>query len=112
MIEKIKDKVSNPYLKSNFTLPNIANFFANFISGNEYLNNLQVKENSQFKKAEVAETLTVKKLAKVKTLEFTNLQSKVMNITNNEIIFDPDTLLRMKNSKIVRLCIISIRLSK
>ena len=94
--------MSNPYLKANFTLPNIANFFANFISGNEYLNNLQVKDNSQFKKVEVSESLNVKKNSKINNLEFTNLRSKVVNITQNEIVFDPDTVLKMKNSKIVR----------
>ena len=93
--------MSNPYLKANFTLPNIANFFANFISGNEYLNNLQVKEDSRFKKVEVTDSLSVKKKAKINDLEFNNLRSNVMNITENEIVFDPDTKLRMKNSKIV-----------
>ena len=93
--------MSNPYLKANFTLPNIANFFANFISGNEYLNNLQVKEDSRFKKVEVTDSLSVKKKAKIIDLEFNNLRSNVMNITENEIVFDPDTKLRMKNSKIV-----------
>ena len=66
------------------------------------MNNLQVKEESRFKKVEISENLNVKKNAKIKNLEFNNLRSKVVNITQNEIIFDPDTVLRMKNSKIVK----------
>lgn len=61
-----------------------------------------MKEKSEFKKAEVSEVLTVKKKANIKTVEFKNLRSRVMNITQNEIVFDPNTVLKMKNSKIVR----------
>ena len=40
-------------------------------------------------------------LQKKRILEFKNLQSEVLNITQNEITFDPEMRLRMKNSKIV-----------
>ena len=103
MLEQLKSKVSNPYLKANFTLPNIANFFANFISGNEHLSNIQVKDIARLRKVDISGSLIVNKKATIKNLEFNNLQSNVLNITQNEITFDPETKLRMKNSIIVNL---------
>ena len=100
MLDKIKSKVTNPFLKNNFTIDNIANFFANFIAGNEFINNLEVKELADINKLEVKESLKVKNEAIVENLSFNKLKSRAMTIDDNEIIFDPEAVLKLKTSKI------------
>lgn len=100
MIEKLKSKVTNPYLKDNFTVESIANFFANFISGNNFMNNLEVKEISMMNKAEIRDSLKVKNEAKIENLNVSNLNNKVLSISDNEITFDPEAILKMKGSRI------------
>lgn len=100
MIEKLKSKVTNPYLKDNFTVESIANFFANFISGNNFMSNLEVKEMTELNKAEINDSLKVKNEAKIENLSFSNMNNKVLSINDNEITFDPDAILKMKNSHI------------
>jgi hypothetical protein len=98
MIDKIKSKVTNPYLKNNFTIDSIANFFANLISGNEFVNNLEVKDMAEFNKVEVKENLSVKNEAKVENLSFKKLNSKVLSIADNDIVIEPETNIKLKNT--------------
>jgi DNA polymerase III alpha subunit (gram-positive type) len=100
MIDKIKSKVTNPYLRDNLTLDNISNFFANFIAGNEFLNNLEVKELADFNKVEVRENFKSKGEAHMESLNTNKLTTKAMMITDNEIIFDPEASLKMRESNI------------
>lgn len=100
MLDKIKSKVSNPFLKDNFTLENIANFFANFVAGNEFVNNLEVKDMAEMNKLEIKEMLKVKNEAQVENLSFNKLKSRAMSIDDNEITFDPEAVLKLRNSKI------------
>ena len=100
MLEKIKSKVTNPYLKDNLTIENIANFFANFISGNSFVNNLEVKDIADFNKVEVKDEINIKGEAKIEKLSFNKLKSPALTITDNEIIFDPEATLRLKNNKL------------
>jgi hypothetical protein len=100
MLEKIKSKVTNPFLKDNFTLEHIANFFANFVSGNQFINNLEVKDLADLNKLEVKESLKVKNEAEVENLSFNKLKSHALSIDDNEIVFDPEALLKLKSSKI------------
>jgi hypothetical protein len=100
MIEKLKSKVTNPYLKNNLSIENIANFFANFISGNSFINNLEVKEITELNKVNIKESLKVKETAKIENLSFHTMENKVLTIKDNEIIFDPEAVIRMKSSKL------------
>ncbi len=100
MLDKIKSKVTNPFLKDNFTLEHIANFFANFVSGNQFVNNLEVKDLADINKLEIKESLNVKNEAKIENLTFNKLKSRAMTIDDNEIVFDPEALLKLKSSKI------------
>jgi hypothetical protein len=100
IIEKIKNKVSNPILKDNFTIDNIANFFANFISGNQFMNNLEVKEMAQMHKIDVKELLKVKGDAQIENLTVNKLNTHVLSIDGDEISFDPEAVMKMKNSKV------------
>jgi len=99
-LDKIKTKVTNPYLKDNLTVENIANFFANFISGNSFVNNLEVKDIAEFNKVEVKDNIKVKGDASFEKLTFNKLKNKAMTITDNEIIFDPEASIKLKNNKI------------
>lgn len=98
----MKSKVSNPVLKQNFTIDKIAAFFEHFLSGNEYVNNLQVKEFSTTNNMNVRETLRVKNESIIEDLNVnSNFQSTIMNITEtNEIIFDPDAIMRLRKAPI------------
>jgi len=100
IIDKIKNKVSNPTLKDNFTIENIANFFANFISGNQYMNNLEVKELTVMHKAEVKDLLKVKGEAQIENLTVNKLNTRVLSIDGDEISFNPEAVMKMKNSKV------------
>ena len=100
MIDKIKSKVTNPYLKNNFTLDSIANFFANLISGNEFVNNLEVKDLAEFNKLEVKENMKVKNEAFIDNLTVNKFNHKAFSIVDNEIIFDPEASLKLKNTNV------------
>jgi len=100
MLEKIKSKVTNPYLKDNLTVENIANFFANFISGNSFVNNLEVKDIAEFNKVEVKDDLKVKGVASFEKISFNKIKSQALSISDNEILFDPEATIRLKNNKI------------
>ena len=99
-MDKIKTKVTNPYLKDNLTVENIANFFANFISGNSFVNNLEVKDIAEFNKVEIKENIKVKGDSSFEKITFNKLKNKAMTITDNEIIFDPDASIKLRNNKI------------
>ncbi len=101
MLENLKSRVTNPFLKTNFTLPNIANFFASFVSGNEHLNQIQVNNLAQLKNVDISEILNVNQKANINNLELTNLVSPVLNITENGIEIDPESIIKMKDTKIV-----------
>jgi hypothetical protein len=100
IIDKIKGKVTNPILKDNFTIENISNFFANFISGNQFMNNLEVKELAEMHKVEVKDLLKVKGDAQIENLSVNKLNTHVLSIDGDEIMFNPDAIMKMKNSKV------------
>jgi hypothetical protein len=100
MIDKLKSKVTNPYLKDNFTIENISNFFANFIAGNQFINNLEVKELAEFNKLEVKDSFKSKGEAHFENLNVNKLASKALTINDNEIIFDPEAALKMRDTNI------------
>jgi hypothetical protein len=100
MLDKIKSKITNPYLKDNFSLENIANFFANYVSGNNFVNNLEVKELAELNKVEIKDVLKVKNEADIDTLSFNKLKSRALTIDDNEITFDPEAVLKLKRSNI------------
>ncbi len=100
MLDKIKSKVTNPYLKDNLTVENIANFFANFISGNSFVNNLEVKDIAEFNKVEVKDDLKVKGEASFEKITFNKIKNKALTISDNEIVFDPEATIKLRNNKI------------
>jgi len=99
MLDKIKSKITNPYLKDNLTVENISNFFANFISGNSFVNNLEVKDIALFNKAEVKDSLKVKGEASFEKISFNKIKNQAITIIDNEIIFDPEATIRLRNNK-------------
>jgi len=100
MLDKIKSKVTNPRLKGNFTLTNIANFFASFISGNEFLNNLEVLGSIKLNRT-IIDELNVHNVANIEELITNNFNSQSLNISKNEISFNPYAQVKLKNSNIV-----------
>ena len=98
----MKDKVTNPVLKGNLNIESISNYFANILSGNEVINNIEVKKLAHLNKLEVGEKLKVEgesELSNVKVKE--NFYSKVFNITDDRITFNPEATIKMSNSKLV-----------
>ena len=104
MLDKIKSKVTNPRLKSNFTITNIANFFASFISGNEFLNNLEVLGSTKLNRTIISE-LNVQNAANIEDVISNNFHTKSLNITKHEITFNPYSQIKLKNSNIVNIII-------
>lgn len=98
----MKDKVENPALKNNLNLESISNFFANVLSGNEILNNLEVKKLSHVNKIEIGEKLKSEGEAEFNSLKVKeNFVSKVFNITDDRITFNPEASIKMSNSKLL-----------
>jgi hypothetical protein len=100
MIDKLKSKVSNPVLKDNFTIENISNFLANTLAGNEFVNNLEVKELADFNKLDVRENFKSKGEAHMESLNVNRFTNRALTISDNEITFDPEASLKMKDSNI------------
>lgn len=98
----MKQRIHNEELKSQFTPEKIATFFSNFLSGNEFYNNLQAAEFTTFDKAEVHSQLKVKDNFQTDLINIQkNLSSKIISLTdNNEIIFDDEAYIKLKDSPI------------
>lgn len=102
MLDKIKDKVTNPRLKANFTLTNIANFFASFISGNEFLNNLEVLGSTKLNRTIISD-LNVLNSANIDHLLTNNFETPSLNISRNGILFNPYSQIKLKDTNIVNI---------
>jgi hypothetical protein len=95
-MDKMKSKITNPVLKENFSLQGFANYVASTMSGNQIINNLDVKENTNTKNLRV-----------INRIEAKNINSREINIDDSiklrseEIIVSPNTLLKMKDSQLV-----------
>ena len=100
MLDKLKSKVTNPFLKDNFSIDHLANFFANYVLGNQFVNNLEVKELASLNNVDVKEELKVRGRTEVESLSFKRLKTKPLTIDDSEINFDPEAILKLKNSKI------------
>ena len=59
LIEKLKEEIKTPFLKDNITAENIAKYIATLLSGNQFLNNLEVKDITELSKVEVRENIKV-----------------------------------------------------
>lgn len=102
IIEKMKDKVENPSLKNNLTVEAISNFFANMLSGNEIMNNLEVKKLAHVNKLEVGEKIKAEGESEFNSIEVKeSFKSKVFNITDDRITFNPEATLKMTNSRLI-----------
>ena len=110
-IESIKSKISNSELKSGFNIEKLGEFFSNFMSGNEFLDNLDVKHHSEINRLQ-SNILNVKNNALIKNLITNSIKSKVINISNNEISFNKNSLFKLGDTNMVILLIIKIRYLK
>ena len=110
-IESIKSKISNSELKSGFNIEKLGEFFSNFMSGNEFLDNLDVKHHSEINRLQ-SNILNVKNNALIKNLITNSIKSKVINITNHEISFNKNSLFKLGDTNMVILLIIKIRYLK
>jgi hypothetical protein len=104
LVENLKSQVKDPVAKNNFTIENIAKFFESLVTGNEFLDNLEVKDLHITNTLEVNDILKVKEDAKLEIENLvvnTAMRSKIMNITDdNEMILDDEAIIRIKESPI------------
>lgn len=101
IIENLRSKITNPVLKEKLNTENISNFLNTFFTGNEYISNLEVNDFTTANKLEVLDLLNVKGEAKFNQIHLkSNFRNKIMNITDNEIIFEPEAKIKIKNSPI------------
>lgn len=100
LIQKMKSKVTNPFLKDNLNLENISNLIANFMSGNQFVNNLEVKGVAELTNANLKENLNSKSIS-TKKLRTDEINMKDIILSNEEISLSPETILKLKDSKMV-----------
>jgi hypothetical protein len=103
IVDLLKSKISNEEVRNNFSTKSIANFFTHFLSGNEFFNNIEVKDFSSANSLEVKDHLKVSDSMDVNELQLkSSLHNKILNITNesNEIIFEDEAVIKLKNSPI------------
>lgn len=103
IVDLLKSKISNEEVRNNFSTKSIANFFTHFLSGNEFFNNIEVKDFSSVNSLEVKDRLKVSDSMDVRDLQLkSSLHNKILNITNesNEITFEDEAVIRLKDSPI------------
>jgi hypothetical protein len=97
----LKEKINNEEIREKFTPDKVANFFTHFLSGNEFYNNLQAADFATSDKVEVREKLKVKDSLITEELSIKkNFNNKLMSISENQIIFDDEADIRLKDSPI------------
>ena len=107
-LDLLKNKISNSELKSNFNLEKLGDFFSNFMSGNEFLDNLDVKQKSDINILK-SNSIDVKNSATIKKLITNSMKSKAVTISNNEITFNKNSIFKLGNTKMVRTSIIKFK---
>jgi hypothetical protein len=102
LIENMKSKISSQVLKQNFTAQHVAGVFENLLTGNEFLNNIEVKDLAIFDKLEISDLLKLKEMAEMEELSVKSFfRTNLFNITDdNEIIFEDEAVIRIRNSPI------------
>jgi hypothetical protein len=103
IVDLLKSKISNEDARNNFSTKSIANFFTHFLSGNEFFNNIEVKDFSSANSLQVKQKLKVSDSMEVRDLELkSSFHNKILNITNesNDITFEDEAVIRLKNSPI------------
>ncbi len=98
----MKSKISSQVLKQNFTAQHVAGVFENLLTGNEFLNNIEVKDLAIFDKLEISDLLKLKEMAEMEELSVKSFfRTNLFNITDdNEIIFEDEAVIRIRNSPI------------
>jgi hypothetical protein len=80
----------------------VAGIFETLLTGNEFLNNIDVNELAIFDKLEINDFLKVKDMAQFEEISVkSSFKNNLFNITDdNEIIFEDEAVIRIKNSPI------------
>ena len=97
LIEKLKEEIKTPFLKDNITAENIAKYIATLLSGNQFLNNLEVKDITELSKVEVRENIKVNGKATINSLIANKVDFPSIHIDDNEVTFDSSTKLKLKD---------------
>ena len=102
LIENMKSKISSQVLKQNFTAQHVAGVFESLLTGNEFLNNIEVNDLTIFDKLEIRDLLKLKEMAEMEELSVkSSFRTNLFNITDdNEIIFEDEAVIRIRNSPI------------
>jgi len=98
----MKSKISSQVLKQNFTAEHVAGVFENLLTGNEFINNIEVKDIAIFDKLEISDLLKLKEMAEMEDLSVkSSFKTNLFDITDdNEIIFEDEAVIRITNSPI------------
>lgn len=97
LIEKLKEEIKTPFLKDNITAENIAKYISTLLSGNQFLNNLEVKDIAELNKVEVRENIKVNGKAAINSLIANKVDLPSIHIDDNEVKFDSGTKLKLKD---------------
>lgn len=97
LIEKLKEEIKTPFLKDNITAENIAKYISTLLSGNQFLNYLEVKDIAELNKVEVRENIKVNGKAGINSLIANKVDLPSIHIDDNEVKFDSNTKLKLKD---------------
>jgi hypothetical protein len=78
----------------------LSTFFSNVLTGNNFLNNIGVHDFAAIPRVNVGENIKVKGEADVEDMSFHNLNTPVLNVTDSELLFEPDSVIKLKDSPI------------
>jgi hypothetical protein len=94
LITDLKKSTKNPTIKNLINEKKLEGVIRELFSGNYFIKNLNVMDLSIFKEAEIRNKMTVKGISKMNKIKANKIETNVMNITDNEIIFNPNAILK------------------
>ena len=100
VLSKLKNEIKTPLLKDNLTPEGIAKFISNTLSGNQFINNLQVKDNAELHHVEVLDSLKVNGKATFDSLQANKIITPSITLDDTEAVIDSNTLLKLAGNDV------------
>lgn len=95
VLSKLKNEIKTPLLKDNLTPEGIAKFISSTLSGNQFINNLQVKGNAELHHVEVLDSIKVNGKATFDSLKANKIITSSITLDDAEAVIDSNTILKL-----------------
>jgi len=93
----LKSNIKSENLKNNISPEKFISFIHQILTGNYFEQNLSVYDTAFLNKGIIKKNLKIKNQADIETVKSNNIRTKVLNITENEIILEPEAKLKLKS---------------